>query len=250
MHISCYLYIPEVVYGSPVKKYIDKKEYREYNSEMKKADAKYITVPLIKWLDANNKDKVITTEIAINTSYGVKVADVVISNGHLIAYEVKSELDNIDRLEEQIKGYSEVFDYVYVVFWANKFKLGELRLPDNVGAIEVFHSEKNKVTFKKVKKAYKNTLLDVKRVANMLWKDELFYYLDKKSVIAKKSFDKSKLCELFERNYTKRESISILKDVFKGRFNKGFQAFMNASKKEDPLKALRKNKKDMNYLAV
>jgi hypothetical protein len=138
---------------------------------MKKADAKYITVPLIRWLDAHNQDKVITTEISVNTSLGVKVADVVMSNGHLVAYEVKSELDNTDRLEEQIKGYSEIFDYVYVVFWADRFNLDELELPKNVGAIEVFHNKQNEVLFKKVKKAYKNTFLDVRKVANMLWKE-------------------------------------------------------------------------------
>lgn len=217
---------------------------------MKRIDAKAITKPLINWLDKNNQDKVITTEISINTSIGVKVADVVVANGHLVAYEIKSELDNTLRLYNQIQGYREVFDYVYVVYWDSKFELESLNLPKNIGAVRAYFDEDENIVFKVTKKAYKNYQLDIDTVAKMLWKDELFYYLNQKNATTKKSFDKEQLCKLFVDNYTKTESLKILKNSFKGRFNKGFQAFKKASEDEDALRCLVKNKKDMNYLSL
>ena len=193
-------------------------------------------------------NKVITTEISVNTSIGVKVADVVMSNGHLVAYEVKSELDNTLRLENQLNGYSEIFDYVYIVYWGTKFNLNTLNLPSHVGAIEAYYNDKQNIIFKVRKRAYKNYQLNTHHIAKMLWKDELFYYLNKKNVAVKKSACKDVLCDLFEINYSKRESLQIIKNVFKGRFDKGFSAFKKASFNEDALQCLIKNKQDMNYL--
>ncbi len=215
---------------------------------MKKVDAKEITLSLIKWLDKHNDSKVITTEISINTSIGVKVADVVMSNGHLVAYEVKSELDNTLRLENQINGYSEIFDYVYIVYWGAKFSLDELNLPKHVGAIEAYYDREQNIIFTVRNRAYKNYQLDTPHIAKMLWKNELFYYLDKKNVEVKRSACKDILCDLFEMNYSKRESLQIIKNVFKGRFDKGFTAFKQASSHEDALQCLIKNKQNMNYL--
>lgn len=215
---------------------------------MKKVDAKQITLSLIKWLDKHNANKVITTEISVNTSIGVKVADVVMSNGHLVAYEVKSELDNTLRLKKQLSGYSEIFDYVYIVYWGTRFTLADLNLPNHIGAIEAYYDKEQKIIFKVKNKAYKNYQLDTEHIAKMLWKNELFYYLYKKNIEVKKSACKDVLCDLFEMHYSKRESLQIIKNVFKGRFNKGFSAFKQASSSEDALQCLIKNKQNMNYL--
>jgi len=220
------------------------KQDRKMNTDTN--NAKNITKSFIEYLNAKNADKVITTEISINTSLGVKVADVVMSNGHLVAYEIKSELDNTSRLYEQIAGYTEVFDYVYVVYWGRKFSVKTLDLPDYIGAIEAYRDKNNEISFKIIKKAYKNYKLDAKKVAEIMWKSELNYYLRKKSIKTKTSYCKDKLSELFIQHYSKKEANSILRDIFKGRYKRGFDAFLEAS--EDPLKKLTKNKVDVNYI--
>lgn len=51
------------------------------------------------------------TELAI----GKSKADFILINGKAIVYEIKTELDNLERLESQIMDYYSVFDHVSVV---------------------------------------------------------------------------------------------------------------------------------------
>lgn len=51
------------------------------------------------------------TELPIGDSK----ADFIIINGRGVAYEIKTDLDNLLRLDNQIKDYYKVFSYVYVV---------------------------------------------------------------------------------------------------------------------------------------
>jgi hypothetical protein len=215
---------------------------------MKIADAPTITKAFIDWLDNKYKEKTITTEISVNTSYGTKVVDVVLSNGHAIAYEIKSDLDTTKRLEEQIKGFSEIFEYVYVVYWGERFTLDELNLPENVGAIKAFWSGDN-IVFKKTKKAKINRFATPRTIANLLWKDELHYFINKKNIKTKKSYDKLKLSNLFIDNFNKTESIKIFRFVLKKRFERGFLAYKKAKNSISPLKQLTKYKKDMSYIS-
>lgn len=43
------------------------------------------------------------------------IVDLVIVNGKSIAYEIKTELDSLTRLAEQVNSYSQLFDEIYVV---------------------------------------------------------------------------------------------------------------------------------------
>ena len=51
------------------------------------------------------------TEVAIAKSK----ADFVLINGKAVVYEIKTELDNLDRLSSQIDDYYKAFDHVAVV---------------------------------------------------------------------------------------------------------------------------------------
>lgn len=51
------------------------------------------------------------TEIPISTSK----ADFLLINGKAVVYEIKTELDNLDRLESQIQNYYKAFDHVCVL---------------------------------------------------------------------------------------------------------------------------------------
>lgn len=64
---------------------------------------------LIKKQDLHNTAAL--TELPIGTSK----ADFILINGRGKVYEIKTDLDNLLRLENQIKDYYKVFSYVYVV---------------------------------------------------------------------------------------------------------------------------------------
>ncbi|EPY5150116.1 sce7726 family protein [Klebsiella variicola] len=68
---------------------------------------------------------------------GASKADCVILNGLSICYEIKTELDNLKRLPEQLSSYTELFDKVYVV--ASKLHIEKIKeiVPESVGIIEL-----------------------------------------------------------------------------------------------------------------
>lgn len=61
------------------------------------------------------KHNIYTTAALTELPIGESKADFVIINGRGIVYEIKTDLDNLLRLENQIKDYYKVFSYVYVV---------------------------------------------------------------------------------------------------------------------------------------
>lgn len=212
------------------------------------ANAKVITKALIDWLDCRYKNKTITTEISVNTSFGTKVADVVVSNGHAVAYEIKSELDTTVRLESQIKGFSEIFDYVYVVYWADKFTIEALNAPDNIGIISAKWDKSKQIEFRIIKKAKINKNITAEKVGKLLWKKELEHFLQNKNIKTKASYDKYTLVKLFMSNFNKTESTHIFRYILKNRFKKGFLVYKKNQFKDNPLELLTKHKVDMNYL--
>jgi hypothetical protein len=214
---------------------------------MKIANAKVITKSLIDWLDIKYRDKTITTEIAVNTTYGTKIADVVISNGHAIAYEIKSELDTTKRLDSQIRGFSEIFEYVYLVYWSDKFTLDTLNLPENTGAIKAYWKNE-KIHFELIKKAKINHFATPLIIAKLLWKNELIYFLTKKNIEIKTNYDKSTLVKLFTENFNKRESVKVLRFIFRNRFERGYLAYTKIKHKTTALHAFKKFKIDKDYL--
>jgi hypothetical protein len=62
-------------------------------------------------------------------------ADLAMFNGTSIAYEIKTELDNLDRLASQLDDYSSVFDRIFVVTSEAQVGVVLERVPDHVGVL-------------------------------------------------------------------------------------------------------------------
>ena len=79
------------------------------------------------------------TELPIGDSK----ADFIMINGRGVVYEIKTDLDNLLRLENQIKDYYKVFSYVYVVVGNKQLPLVKEFLKDQkVGIYELTSSGK------------------------------------------------------------------------------------------------------------
>ena len=61
------------------------------------------------------KHKLYTTKVLTELPISKSIADFVTLNGKSVVYEIKTELDNLDRIENQIKDYYKCFPYVCVV---------------------------------------------------------------------------------------------------------------------------------------
>ena len=91
------------------------------------------------------------TTIALSEfNIGKSIADFVLLNGEAKVYEIKTELDSLDKLEKQISDYTKFADKVYIVSNA-KFtkKLLTIYSESNVGIIELT----NRNALRTIKKA-------------------------------------------------------------------------------------------------
>lgn len=111
------------------------------------------------------KSSSLFTELRVETSK----ADIVIFNGTSHVYEIKTDLDNFERLEAQIENYKKVFEYVNIVSVEAKVETIQSLVDDDIGIIVLT----DKYTLSPVRKA-KSRLnkLDKEALFNMLRKDE------------------------------------------------------------------------------
>lgn len=77
-------------------------------------------------------------------------ADLVVANGHLIAFEVKSDLDTLRRLEGQVSDYLTRFDKLVLVV-SSRFLQCALDVDERVGVWESFRNEKGLVKIRVVR---------------------------------------------------------------------------------------------------
>jgi len=84
--------------------------------------------------------KILLARHSLDTSHmltefrvGSSKADVVILNGEMTVYEIKSEFDSFSRLDQQIKNYLKVFTHVYLITTDSQAMKVEVSLPERVG---------------------------------------------------------------------------------------------------------------------
>lgn len=118
------------------------------------------------------KSSSLFTEFRVHTSK----ADVVIFNGTSHVYEIKTELDKLDRLPTQIKNYQKVFEYVNVVSVASKVDAIIDIVDESVGII-VLTDHYTLKTIRKAKSGLKN--LEHNDLFDLLRKDEYLKIIKK-----------------------------------------------------------------------
>lgn len=96
-------------------------------------------------------------------------ADLVMFNGTSTVYEIKTELDSLQRLEGQINSYLKCFDKVYVVTYEKNIEKIKQVVPNQVGIIILTE----RYTLKNIKKAKSNKkFVDPIKVYNILKEKE------------------------------------------------------------------------------
>ncbi|MCH5138163.1 sce7726 family protein [Clostridiaceae bacterium UIB06] len=111
-----------------------------------------------------------TTTALTEVSIGKSKADFVIINGKGIVYEIKTELDTLERLESQIQNYYKVFRYVCVVTCEEHYeKLLEKLHHTKVGIYVL--TRKNTISTKKEPQE-ESSFLDKKTIFKVLRKRE------------------------------------------------------------------------------
>jgi len=63
------------------------------------------------------------------------IADIVIVNGHTVAYEIKTELDSLDRLSGQLNSYRSLYDKINIVTHSGAVNIMLKRVESEVGIL-------------------------------------------------------------------------------------------------------------------
>ncbi|MCX7922240.1 MAG: sce7726 family protein [Clostridia bacterium] len=164
----------------------------------------------------NKKDEVTFFEMNIDSSR----VDLCRVNGKSIAYEIKTELDNINRIEKQVKDYLKVFEYVYIITHKRHIEKIKEVVPQICG-IKEYNFKNGACNFKTIRKAIKNKGIDNKAQIRNLSSEDLravLCELGYKNLASNRS-DREKIIE----NIGARKINELFKLAVKIRFSKQWQ---------------------------
>lgn len=136
-------------------------------------------------------------------------------NGKSHAYEIKTELDNLEKLAKQLNDYLSTFEYIYVVIHPKHLKRVINIIPDNCGVITYrFEEESCKFSFRK--KAEYNSTFNSDSQLSALTVKELNLLLKANPELAK--VDRYKKEQYIKNNFSKQEINAFFKKALKNRY--------------------------------
>lgn len=117
------------------------------------------------------KDSRIIEELSICD--GEVRVDIAVANGIMHGYEIKSDLDTLDRLPKQIKCYDTTFDKNTIIV-GEKFlnKIDDI-VPLHWGIELAYLNRFGNVSIKKIRSCHKNENVSSKKLLDLLWNNEL-----------------------------------------------------------------------------
>lgn len=111
--------------------------------------------------------------------------DVAVINGCIHGYEIKSEQDSLDRLENQIDIYSQALQKLTIVASSRHLARIVDRAPAWCGIIEAEQGPRHAIHFHAVRPARTNPDADPVMIAHLLWRSEVISLLSSMDFTAK-----------------------------------------------------------------
>ncbi|WP_281952019.1 sce7726 family protein [Nitrosophilus kaiyonis] len=187
---------------------------------MGKIKEKELKEAFIAWIDKKIQNKSIATEVGTVYKNRMRIVDVLVTNGHTYAFELKSEADNLKRLEDQISHFSNFYDYIYVVYWRDKFTIDFLN--EKIGLIEAF-KKGNRIEFKIIKKARINRNLDLSELLSRLWSKELRLFFKRAGIVSNnekilQKLDRKEIEKILLKTCTKTQIVKTFRFFMKQRY--------------------------------
>lgn len=100
-------------------------------------------------------------------------------NGNSVAFEIKTDLDSLYRLDKQLYDYMSLFEKVYVICSEKRCNIIEKVIPYECGIYSYKITKNGKYIFKKYKKAKKSKIINEKQQLELLTKKELEFIVNK-----------------------------------------------------------------------
>jgi hypothetical protein len=170
-------------------------------------------------------------------------ADLAVANGHLHAFEIKSDFDSLRRLEGQIEIYLERFDKLTLVVSPKFLDVVLASTPSRVAVWSVF--EENGCTKIQVIRTGRKAKVQNRLVLiDYLLRDELYHFLVSRKVTVRRSDSRSYLIGLAETQPVAKLRAYVL-EALKVRYQKSYSSFVALRKESTSptdLVALRKDR--------
>lgn len=113
-----------------------------------------------------------------NVWYGTARVDIAVVNGRIHGYEIKSDQDTLNRLPEQARIYSNVFDRVTLVVCETHVERASPIIPQWWGIKVAYAGPRHGVHFREERAPKVNPTIDPVAVAALLWCNELTELLE------------------------------------------------------------------------
>lgn len=118
----------------------------------------------------NAPDTIVVDELGL--SHARVRIDIAVINGCLHGYEIKSSLDTLARLPEQLRFYSQCLEKLTLVCAPRHIDEALKILPEWSGLIQANMNRRGAVVFSTVRKAAINPQVDAVQLAHLLWRPE------------------------------------------------------------------------------
>ena len=126
----------------------------------------------------SNADLVLFEEIGI--CQGSVRVDMLAVHSSLDGYEIKSDRDNLRRLNHQIDLYSKVLDRVTIVVGERHLSSVMEIVPNWWGVLQ-YQDDAKKSKFKTIRRPKKNSSVEARALVELLWYEESIALLEKRS---------------------------------------------------------------------
>lgn len=124
-------------------------------------------------------------------------ADIAVVNGSLHGFELKSDLDTLNRLPSQMQGYNAIFDKITIVVGKKHVVKTIQEIPEWWGIIIAKDIGKKNPILIKVREPLQNQNQNLLAILKLLWKNELIFLLKSENLYSKlSSANKNRLCEI------------------------------------------------------
>lgn len=118
----------------------------------------------------NSSTTLVVDELGLE--HGACRADIAVINGHMIGYEIKSDLDSLKRLSSQINTYNAVFDRSSVILTERHLDEAMHIVPDWWGVILAEEITQRDTHFRYLRRPCKNVNTNDYSIAQLLWRNE------------------------------------------------------------------------------
>jgi hypothetical protein len=109
---------------------------------------------------------------------GSSRADLCKINGTSVAYEIKTDLDSIQRLGKQLDDYSRVFEEVYLICSESKLAYMKENISDMYGIYTYRKTKSGRYIYKKIQNACRSNEISALHQLNIMTKRELSFYFN------------------------------------------------------------------------